>query len=57
MKAGEVMLLDVRPGDEFAEGHLPGALNIQLDQLVDWLEGMPEPMQVVAYCRMKLSRC
>ena len=33
LREGSVTLLDVRPGDEFALGHLPGAMNVPLDEL------------------------
>lgn len=51
MKEGSVVLLDVRPGDEFAAGHLPGAINIELDQLDAWLKTLPHHSSIVAYCR------
>jgi len=48
---GEVVLLDVRPEDEFAAGHLPGALNVPLDQLDALIATLPHDREVVAYCR------
>lgn len=48
---GLVTLLDVRPPDEFANGHVPGALNIPLSELKGRLEEIPSDLQVVAYCR------
>lgn len=51
LKAGTVTLLDVRPGDEFALGHLPGALNIPLDDLKRRLSKLPKGQEIVAYCR------
>jgi ArsR family transcriptional regulator len=51
IKAGEVTVLDVRPEDEFASGHLPGAVNIPLDQLKRRLAELPKGREVVAYCR------
>ncbi|MGO4838752.1 rhodanese-like domain-containing protein, partial [Rhizobiaceae sp. 2RAB30] len=48
---GSVVLLDVRPQDEFAVGHLPGALNIPLAELERRLGELPEDREVVAYCR------
>jgi ArsR family transcriptional regulator len=44
-------VLDVRPGDEFAIGHLPGALNIPLSELERRLAELPPDREVVAYCR------
>ncbi|MEK9279336.1 MULTISPECIES: metalloregulator ArsR/SmtB family transcription factor [unclassified Bradyrhizobium] len=46
-----VTVLDVRPDDEFALGHLPGALNIPLGELERRLGELPKGREVVAYCR------
>lgn len=51
VKEGGVLLLDVRPEDEFALGHLPGALNVPLAQLSRRLSKLPKTLQIVAYCR------
>ncbi|MGL3822249.1 ArsR/SmtB family transcription factor [Sphingopyxis sp. R3-92] len=51
LSAGEVMLLDVRPEDEFALGHLPGALNVPLSELEARLAELPADKEIVAYCR------
>lgn len=51
LKAGTVMLLDVRPGDEFALGHLPGAVNVTLDDLEQRLVELPKDREIIAYCR------
>jgi ArsR family transcriptional regulator len=51
MRDGDVTLLDVRPEDEFAAGHLPGALNIPLRQLERRLAALPVEQEIVAYCR------
>ena len=51
LRDGSVTLLDVRPPEEFARGHLPGALNISLDQLDAALGDFTENIPVVAYCR------
>jgi DNA-binding transcriptional ArsR family regulator len=49
--SGEVVLLDVRPSEEFAAGHLPGAVSIPLPELAARLEEIPADVEVVAYCR------
>jgi rhodanese-related sulfurtransferase/DNA-binding transcriptional ArsR family regulator len=49
--AGDVVVVDVRPGIEYAAGHLPGAVNIPLDQLADRLDELPDDTEIVAYCR------
>lgn len=51
LRCGTVTLLDVRPEDEFAHGHLPGALNVPLAQLARRLSELPPDREVVAYCR------
>ena len=51
LKDGLVMVLDVRPEEEFVAGHLPGAVNIPLRELTKRLRGLPKNREVVAYCR------
>jgi rhodanese-related sulfurtransferase/DNA-binding transcriptional ArsR family regulator len=51
MKLGLVTILDVRPADEFALGHLPGALNVQLSELERRLTKLDKSKEIVAYCR------
>jgi rhodanese-related sulfurtransferase/DNA-binding CsgD family transcriptional regulator len=51
MKRGAVTLLDVRPAEEFAAGHIQGARSIPLSQLERRLAELPRGRQVVAYCR------
>lgn len=48
---GAVTILDVRPEDEFASGHLPGALNIPLRALEVRLAELDPAREIVAYCR------
>ena len=48
---GDVVLIDVRPGDEFAAGHIEGARSIPLDELEQRLGELPADREVVAYCR------
>ena len=49
IERGDVVVLDVRPAEEFAAGHIPGALSVPLDQLDD--VRLPRRSQIVAYCR------
>ena len=51
VKAGLVTVLDVRPEDEFALGHVPGALNIPFGQLEKRLSEIAPDQEIVAYCR------
>lgn len=48
---GLVTVLDVRPADEFAVGHLPGAINIPLSELEARLAELDPAQEIVAYCR------
>lgn len=50
-RTGTALILDVRPEDEFALGHLPGALNIPLRELQRRLDEMDPGQEIVAYCR------
>jgi ArsR family transcriptional regulator len=50
-RTGEVTILDVRPEDEFALGHLPGAVNIPLRELEMRLAEFDSALEIVAYCR------
>lgn len=50
-RAGEVVVLDVRPADEFAAAHLPCAQSMPLDDLKKRIAGLPKGTPVVAYCR------
>ncbi|MBX9944095.1 MAG: metalloregulator ArsR/SmtB family transcription factor [Reyranella sp.] len=51
LKAGIVTVLDVRPEDEFALGHLPGAINVPLGALERRLTDLEPDREIVAYCR------
>ena len=51
MKQGLVTVLDVRPEDEFALGHLPGARNVPLSRLKRQLSMLDRDTEIVAYCR------
>jgi ArsR family transcriptional regulator len=51
LRDGLVTVLDVRPPDEFAAGHLPNAVNIPLRDLTRRVGKLPKKQEVVAYCR------
>jgi rhodanese-related sulfurtransferase len=51
LRDGLVTVLDVRPPDEFAAGHLPNAINIPLRDLTRRVRKLPKKQEVVAYCR------
>ena len=48
---GLVTVIDVRPPEEYVQGHIAGALNIPLDELKTRLQELPHDRAVVAYCR------
>jgi len=50
-KKGLVTVLDVRPPEEYAAGHVPGAINVPLEKLEDYLAKLPKKREIVAYCR------
>jgi len=51
IRSDEVLVLDVRPEDEYASGHIPGALSIPVREIERRLEELPPGKEVVAYCR------
>jgi rhodanese-related sulfurtransferase/DNA-binding transcriptional ArsR family regulator len=51
VRKGEVTVLDVRPPEEYAAGHIPGALSVPLPELAKRLSELPKRREVVAYCR------
>ena len=51
VRDGMVTILDVRPNEEYAAGHVPGALNVPLKEIEQQLETLPRDQEVVAYCR------
>jgi rhodanese-related sulfurtransferase len=51
LREGEVVVVDVRPPEEFAAGHIEGAYSIPLDELERRLEELPPDQEIVAYCR------
>lgn len=51
LDAGDVTLIDVRPADEFAAGHIRGALSIPLAELGGRLRELLKRKEIVAYCR------
>ena len=51
MRSGDVVLVDVRPSEEFEAGHIEGARSIPLEELEGRLGELPAEREVVAYCR------
>ena len=50
-RAGEVVVLDVRPAEEYSAGHIPGARSLPLEHLEARLDELDPGLEVVAYCR------
>jgi rhodanese-related sulfurtransferase/predicted transcriptional regulator len=48
---GDVVLVDVRPAEEYAAGHIEGARSIPLEELERRLAELPADTEIVAYCR------
>jgi rhodanese-related sulfurtransferase len=51
LERGDVAVVDVRPAEEFAAGHIPGAASIPLAELAERLDELPRDVEIVAYCR------
>jgi rhodanese-related sulfurtransferase len=51
MRKGDVVVVDVRPAEEYEAGHIEGARSIPIDELQDRLGELPADSEVVAYCR------
>jgi len=50
-RKGLVTVLDVRPEEEYAAGHLPGAINVPVEKLASYLSKLPRRREIIAYCR------
>src|ERR671929_548202 len=51
LRKGDIVLIDVRPAEEFEAGHIEGARSIPINELEDRLAELPADREVVAYCR------
>ncbi|MFZ5993090.1 MAG: ArsR/SmtB family transcription factor [Deinococcota bacterium] len=51
LERGDTVLLDVRPRQEFAAGHIPGAIPAPIEELEALLPSLPRGVEVIAYCR------
>jgi ArsR family transcriptional regulator len=51
VRSGDIVLLDVRPEDEYASGHIPGAISIPVEELERRLSELSTGSEIVAYCR------
>jgi rhodanese-related sulfurtransferase len=51
MRDGEIVLVDVRPREEFNAGHIEGAWSVPLSELEERLAELPKDREIIAYCR------
>jgi rhodanese-related sulfurtransferase/DNA-binding HxlR family transcriptional regulator len=51
LRRGGIVLIDVRPSEEYEAGHIEGARSIPIDELDERLAELPADREVVAYCR------
>jgi len=51
LRRGDVILIDVRPPEEFAAGHIEGARSVPIEELERSLSELPPDLGVIAYCR------
>jgi rhodanese-related sulfurtransferase len=51
LREDDVIVLDVRPGEEYRAGHIPGARSVPIAELEGRLDELPQNRQIVAYCR------
>lgn len=51
VRSGTAVVIDVRPAEEYASGHIPGAVSVPIDELEARLAELPDQTEVVAYCR------
>ena len=51
LKSGEAVVLDVRPPEEYAAGHIKGALNVPLKDFPKQIAKLPKSREIIAYCR------
>ncbi|HVJ24622.1 MAG TPA: metalloregulator ArsR/SmtB family transcription factor [Burkholderiales bacterium] len=50
-RSKEIVILDARPANEYAAGHIPGAISVPVDELNRRLKQLPKGKEYVAYCR------
>ncbi|WP_246090170.1 rhodanese-like domain-containing protein [Nonomuraea deserti] len=50
-QAGEVVVLDARPVEEYLAGHIPGAVSIPVTELAERISELPADAKILVYCR------
>ncbi|MHA7136553.1 ArsR/SmtB family transcription factor [Rossellomorea arthrocnemi] len=51
IESGEVILIDVRPQDEYENQHIPGAMSLPVQSIEEYLSSLPKDKKIIAYCR------
>lgn len=51
MEEGSIILIDVRPVDEYESGHIPNSISMPTSELEERLSSLPKEKEIVAYCR------
>lgn len=51
LKNNEITLIDVRPREEYLNGHIPNAISLPLKELKEKIDELPHNKEIVAYCR------
>jgi rhodanese-related sulfurtransferase len=53
IKKDEITIIDVRPKEEYINGHLPGAVSVPMSELKSKIKNLPAGKEIIAYCRGK----
>ncbi|MHB9011929.1 MAG: ArsR/SmtB family transcription factor [Ignavibacteriaceae bacterium] len=53
IKKSDITIIDVRPKEEYLNGHLPGAVSIPMSELKSKIKNLPVDKEIIAYCRGK----
>ncbi|MNS76648.1 molybdopterin biosynthesis-like protein MoeZ [compost metagenome] len=51
MEKGDLLVLDIRPREEYETAHIEGALSVPIEELDDYLQELPRDTEIAAYCR------
>lgn len=51
LESRTIILLDVRPREEFEAGHIEGAISVPIDELDQHIQSLPRDVEIAAYCR------
>ncbi|MCL5027390.1 MAG: metalloregulator ArsR/SmtB family transcription factor [Bacteroidetes bacterium] len=53
IKKSDITIIDVRPKEEYINGHLPGAVSVPMSELKSKIKNLPAGKEIIAYCRGK----